>query len=464
MRDKLNVLLIITDQQRGDCLGIEGHPVLMTPNMDSIAGQGVRFSKAYTPCPTCIAARRSILSGQNPSTHKMVGYSEGVEWDPPMTLPQALKNNGYHTYFAGRDMHQFPKRKRFGYDHMVISEDYINWASQRAPDTFLRKNNDIVHSSGILHNDWTARPWHLSEELHQTNWAVNEALKFLDNHDPSCPFFLTVSFNAPHPPLVPPAFYMERYLRMDLPEPVLGDWAVPPDNGGKGQDVSSSEVDLKKEALLSCRAGYYGLINHVDDQIRRLLNPITGIDQSNTIVIFTSDHGEMLGDHYLFRKSVPYEASVRIPLLIQVPDSLGFKKGQVIDNNACLTDIMPTVLELLGIDIPDTVEGKSLVPLIRGEVSSWRSYVHIEHSPIHHTLTNGKEKYIWFTKDGREQFFDLEKDPNEMRDLSKDKNEVKRISWLRTMMIKELESRPEGFSDGKRLIPGREYPPVIGSC
>ena len=101
-----NVLLIMTDQQRGDCLGIDGHPVLRTPSMDRIAGEGVRFTRAYSSCPTCIAARRSLLSGQFPATHGMVGYQDGVEWDPAHTLPGVLSRQGYQTSWVGRGIHQ----------------------------------------------------------------------------------------------------------------------------------------------------------------------------------------------------------------------------------------------------------------------------------------------------------------------------------------------------------------------
>jgi arylsulfatase A-like enzyme len=199
----------------------------------------------------------------------------------------------------------------------------------------------------------------------------------------------------------------------------------------------------------------------VDDQIRRLLNPLTGIDYDNTIVIYTSDHGEMLGDHYYWRKIVPYEGSARIPLMIRVPESFGIKKGQVIYDNACITDIMPTILEMAGIDIPDTVEGRSLLPLMKGKKQSWREYIHIEHSPIYHCLTNGKEKYIWFVEDGREQYFNLENDPYECHDLAKDRSASIRAEYWRNIMIKELKGRPEGFSDGERLIPGCDYPVIM---
>ncbi len=460
--DRPNVLLIMTDQQRGDCLSIDGHPVLLTPTMDRIAGQGVRFSRAYTTCPSCIAARRSLLAGQFPSTHGMKGYQPEVEWNPPATLPQVLADEGYHTCLVGRSMHQHPRRKRYGYDHMILSEgadsDYEEWLSRHAPE-----GSGGYYGTGVMHNDWTARPWHMPEAYHQTNWTVNRALEFLRKRDPSCPFFLTLSFLAPHPPLVPPAPYMERYLRMDLPEPVIGDWAVPPQNKGLGMGQESDRVQLEGEALRSARAAYYGLINHIDDQINRLLNPVNGIDRmtgGNTIIIFTSDHGEMLGDHYRWRKLLPYEPSARIPLLIRPPRRSEIAAGTVVDQAACLEDIMPTVLSMVGITPPDSVDGMNLLPLMRGENVESRPYIHIEHSPVYHTLTDGKEKYIWFVKDGKEQFFNLRKDPNELHDLAAKSAQSGRVSHWRSLLVKELADRPEGFSDGKSLIPGKDYPAV----
>jgi len=452
----------MTDQQRGDCLGIEGHPVLMTPNMDHIAGAGVRFARCYSTCPSCIAARRSLLSGQFPSTHGMMGYRDKVEWDAPPTLPGVLRQAGYQTCIVGRNMHQFPPRKRYGFDHMVIhgleNSDYDEWLARVAPP-----GAGGYYGAGVMHNDWTARPWHMEESFHQTNWTVNEALNFLRKRDPSVPFFLVVSFIAPHPPLIPPAFYLERYLRLTLPEPVVGDWAAPPPHGGLGDDVSAARVHLRGEALRSCLAGYYGLINHVDDQIRRLLNPVNGIQRetgANTVVLLTSDHGEMLGDHHLFRKSLPYEGAARIPLLLSAPARFGIKPRTVCDQPVCLEDIMPTLLDMAGAPTPATVEGRSLLPLMRGEAPPWRPWLHIEHSPSHHCLTDGREKYVWFVPDGREQFFDLTTDPHERRDLAADPRAAARLAEWRRRMVEELRPRPEGFSDGVRLIPGRPYPAV----
>ena len=461
MTDRPNIVLIMTDQQRGDCLSAERHPVLLTPNMDSIGHRGTRFRKAYSTCPVCIPARRSLLSGQFPPTHGLVGYREGLEWNPAATLPGELTKAGYQSIIVGRSMHQHPVRKRFGYEQMVLFD-------HRNPDddycTFLRENggsNADWFGGGVMHNDWTARPWHLPDPLHFTNWTVTEALRFLKRRDPTTPFFLTVSFIAPHPPLQPPAFYMERYLRTGVPPRVIGDWAIPPGAADFAADtVAPTRVDLQGEAMLSARAGYYGLINHVDDQIRRLLNPVDGISAmtgDNTVYIFTSDHGEMLGDHYLWRKSQAYEAAARVPLLIRAPARMKLGTGRVVDEAVCLEDIMPTALELAGLPVPASVQGRSLVPLLRGEKPSWREYLHLECAPYFQSLTDGREKFVWLPDSGKELLFDLCDDPQELRNLASSATHAARVTHWRSRLIAELKGRPEGFTDGERLIPGRPY-------
>ena len=455
-----NILLIMTDQQRGDALSCAGHPVLWTPNMDTIAEAGVRFSHCYSTCPTCIAARRSLLSGQFPRTHGMVGYRDGIAWDAPATLPGTLRHHGYHTFLVGRNMHQHPPRRRLGYDEMVLyPQDYGQWLDRQAPEA------GGVFGGGVMHNDWTARPWHLAEHLHPTNWTVERALEFLRRRDPTTPFFLTVSFIAPHPPLQPPAFYLERYLRQEMPQPVIGDWATPEGYDLGGNDgVAPSRIDLRGEALRSAQAGYYGLINHMDDQLRRLLNPITGVDVQtarNTIVLLCSDHGEMLGDHYMWRKSVPYEPSARVPFLLRAPERYGIGPGTVVDAPVCLEDIMPTLLDLAGIPVPPAVEGRSLVPHLRGESPPTRRQLHLEHAPLHHTLTDARQKYIWWVPDGREQLFDLAADPHELHDLAADAHHRPMLEQWRADLIEALADRPEGYVQQGRLTPGVAYPPVL---
>ncbi len=458
-----NILLIHTEHHRGDSLGCAGHPVLLTPNMDNIAYQGARFTRFYSACPSCIATRRSILTGQDPQTHGMVGYRDGLEWDGVPTLPGILREHGYQSVHIGRSMHQHPPRKGYGFESMELTLDYLTWLR----DTHPRHGINEWFGGGVMHNDWTVHPWHLDEDLHQTNWTIERALRFMQNRDPSRPFFLSLGFISAHPPFQPPPFYFERYLRTGVPDPFIGDWAQPPapEELGNEEYVCANRINLPQEALLCMRAAYYGLLNHVDDQLRRLINPVQGIrHRDDTIIIFTSDHGEMLGDHYRFRKSLAYEGSARVPFLLSAPLRFRANRMHVVDAPATHADIMPTLLDMLGIEIPASVDGLSLYPHLRGETpAEWRECLHIEHSPFHQCLTDGREKYIWRPHDGREQLFDMDADPHELHDLAPDPAAADRLALWRERLIAKLRARPEGFVKDGQLVKGRPYSALIPS-
>ncbi len=445
------------DQFRGDALGVEGHPKVKTPNLDALATAGVRFEHAYSPCPMCIPARRSFMAGQFPATHGMLSNVEECEWYPAATLPGELKKAGYQTQLVGRDMHQHPRRKRFGFDEMTHCGDV------HPDDLYDGKlpghGYNPSWSHGLHANGRTARSWNLDDTLHPSCRTVDAALRFFDRRDPDCPFFLVASFAGPHPPLYPPEFYMNRYLRMGSHLPNIGTWAERPENDGVGLPMDCARACLEGEDLLSCQAGYYGMINHIDEQICRLLAPQCGLDREtaeNTIIIFCADHGEMLGDHYMFRKSRPYEGAARIPLLMYVPEKFGCLSEAACSTAVSLEDLMPTILELAGVDIPDSVDGVSLVPLLKGG-SIERGFVHAEHGDydglMWHMLTDGREKYIWHSDDGSEQLFNLDDDPNELNDLSDSAD----LDPWRRRLIEKLKGRPEGFTDGAKLIPGRAH-------
>jgi arylsulfatase A-like enzyme len=384
-----------------------------------------------------------------------------VEWDPEHTLPGDLRAVGYQTVLVGRDMHLHPTRKRYGFDHMEIctvgDTDYSRWLARQSPQSRGR-----LFEHGIDGNGWMTRPWHLPEWQHPTHWTVERALQFLDFRDPSCPFFLSVGFNHPHPPLVPPACYLEQYLGRDLGAPAIGDWAAPPADGGVGASPDSARVNLQGETLQRCFAGYYGLISHIDDQLARLLRALNQMADRETYVVFLSDHGEMLGDHYMFRKSEPYEGSVHVPMIIHGP-GIG---PATCDQPVALQDVMPTLLDLAGLEIPHTVDGSSLLPLMQGETADWRRWVHGEHSfrtadknAGMHFLTDGRTKYIWFPRSGREQIFDLNEDPLECRYLAE--AEPDRLATWRARLANELKDRPEGFSNGTELVAGRPYSALV---
>ncbi len=210
--------------------------------------------------------------------------------------------------------------------------------------------------------------------------------------------------------------------------------------------------------LHQTKAGYYGSITHIDDQLSHFFDNLSSINEQ-TFIFFVSDHGEMLGDHYFWRKSLPYEGSARVPFLLSGP---GIDPGFVSDAPVGLQDVMPTCCDLAGIKIPEHVTGMSVLPIIRGDVSITHEWIHGEHGkmddqhPGMHYLTDGQSKYIWFN-DGTEQFFDLKNDPRELRNLVEADPQSEEVGIWRARLIRKLDGRPEGFSDGEKMIPHRSH-------
>lgn len=465
MDTRPNILLIMPDQMRGDCLSIEGHPVLLTPNMDALGENGARFTRAYTTCASCIPARRSLLTGLYPSSNGMVGFVDDYPITTP-TLPQLLRDHGYATVLAGRHMHQSPYDEPYGYARQVLGSTYID---QDDYADFLERalpGSGGIKGIGLSFNGWQARPWPYAEYLHPTNWVTQQSRQIIAGHNPDRPLFLTSSYYAPHPPLLPPAFYMERYLGLNLPPAAVGSWERVPARNTVGAGVDAHHTVLRGEALRSAQAGYFGLIHHIDDQLYWLISDFRAMSRQAGrpwVIIFTTDHGEMLGDHYYFRKCEPYEGSSRIPFLVQAAPALGLTSGLISDQPVCLEDVMPTLLELAQVACPENLDGRSLVPLLQGRTDNVREVLHGEHSPCYgqdqayHFLTDGRMKYIWRPLDGSEQLFDLVNDPGELRDLASFPGQASTVAPWRARLITRLADRPEGFVLDKALVPGRPY-------
>jgi len=206
--------------------------------------------------------------------------------------------------------------------------------------------------------------------------------------------------------------------------------------------------------------GYYACITHIDQQIGRLVEELHRARvANNTFFLMTSDHGEMLGDHHLWRKSYAYEGSARVPFVLRFPRGWEIPAAQVSDRVVGLQDVMPTVLDAAGVEVPETVEGRSVLPVLQESAADWRPYLHGEHAECYHPnnamqyLTDGREKYVWFPPTGQEQLFDLTADPQELDDLAADPANQTQLKVWRDRMIRQLAGRPEGFSDGKKLLP-----------
>jgi len=258
------------------------------------------------------------------------------------------------------------------------------------------------------------------------------------------------------------------YDRADLPPIPMGDWCAPFDR--PVDHVSGSFGRLPKAQSDRQRRAYFGQISHIDSQVGRLLVTLqrTGLIH-NTIFVFASDHGELLGDHAMFRKTSSLEGSAKLALLASAPRRFELQRGRFCDLPTTHMDLMPTLLDLAGLEVPDSVEGRSLVPALRGEQDpdDWRPYVHGEHARPgselggNQFLAGRKEKYTWFTRTGEEWLFDLEEDPQETVNLVGKPEATERLDLWRGRMVEELSRRPQdGLTDGEKLTPGRDLPNV----
>ncbi|WP_020576926.1 arylsulfatase [Actinopolymorpha alba] len=470
--DRPNLVLICVDQWRGDCLSIEGHPVLHTPHLDQLALRGARFSRAYSATPTCVPARMALMTGLSQTGHRRVGYQDGVPFDVETTLPGVLRANGYQTQAIGK-MHYSPVRGRIGFDDVLLHDgylhhnrrrsqavesydDYIPWLRAQAGQSAVADYVD----NGVNCNSYVARPWDKDEALHPTSWLGTQAISWLYRRDPTVPFFLYLSFHRPHPPFDPPAWAFEQYLDAPQYDPPVGDWWEQYAEHRQDHRHDPFVAQFPPRILQRARAGYYGHMAHIDLQINRFLEALSEFELAdNTYVCFVSDHGEMLGDHHLFRKGFPYEGSARIPFLLAGPRTgENVRRDEVVE----LRDVMPTLLDCAGVAIPPGVEGRSVLSLAAGEpAGDWRPYLHGEHALLGQSLqwlTDGRQKYVWQSGPGREQLFDLVADPHELRDLVDNPSYSDDLARWRQALVDELRDRPEGYVKDGLLVPGR--PPL----
>lgn len=460
-----NFLLLMTDQQRGDCLGSDGHPAVRTPYLDELASEGTRFRCAYSAVPSCIPSRATLLTGMDQWHTGILGMGKGqspMRSDYLHTLPGELAKAGYHTQGVGK-MHYHPYRALNGFHNTILDEssrledsDYRVWFERNKTGPYGYRDHSVDW------NSWLGRPSHLPEHLHPTHWTAQQAIDWLDRRDPQKPFFMKVSFARPHSPYDAPQPYFDMYRDADIPESHVGEWSAMHDNAQDAATVNAWRGKQRSDDIRRARQGYYGNVTFIDHQIGRLLYELRKKDPeayANTFIIFLSDHGDMLGDHHLWRKTYAYEGSARIPMIVRPPlNWTGIKRGQVSDKVVEIRDVMPTFLDAAGVDIPGTVQGRSMLPIARGEDDNWRDYLHGEHcwsyshEQANHYITDGKRKFIWLPYLGIEQLFDLEKDPGECNNLIDDPAYASDASRLRDTLVRELEARDQGEAKTGKLV------------
>ena len=414
MNQKPNVLMINVDHWPAALMGYAGNTQIMTPTMDALAKGGISFTNFYSTCPVCIPARRSLMTGLSTRSHGDRVFKAKLPMPDATTLAQAFRNQGYQAYAVGK-LHVYPQRDRIGFDDVILQEegrifdgavdDYQIWLGDQG-----YAGQEFMHGMG--NNSYYTRTWHLPEYTHPTNWATDQMVRQIKRKDPTRPAFYYISYQHPHPPLAPPEAYWNMYQDGEIDDPVVGDWL---DDSFIMQTMTApGKIYTKKEMRLAKRA-FYALITHIDHQMRVLFGTLrdTGLLE-NTIVAFTSDHGDMLFDHDMVAKRAFYEGSANIPLVLS-GRPLARYSGTVDTRLGCHEDIMPTLLELCGIAPPSGIDGISLVgdtqrEMLYGEISEGNNATRM--------VRDDRYKLIYYPAGNVTHLFDMQEDPNELRNIA----------------------------------------------
>lgn len=420
-----NILVLYTDQQRWDTLACAGFPHMITPNLDRLAARGALFRQAYCNSPVCMPSRHSMLTGRYPSA--LGTTCNGIEF--PEAQPHLgtwLKAHGYRTanigklHFknhANRD-HRTP-HPDYGFDVLTLSDEpgcyedaYIRWVRERAPDRVdlcrcatppAWTGTPVAGPPRETHQPYAFRG---PETLTHSAFVADQSTAFIRRCAAKQPFFCIAGFYAPHCPVNPPQRFLDLYAGRDIPPPRM--------------NPEENRLGLSHEEWLNVRRAYYALVSHVDDQIGRILACVEecGIT-AETVILFTSDHGEHLGDHGQVQKGAPgWDSCAHVPLLLSGP---GVPEQTQLDGFVEGVDLAPALLDLAGLEVPPTVQGRSLVPLWTNPAAESRASMYMEYrepgATAFRSIRTENRKYIrWH--DGRESLYDLKDDPFELNDIA----------------------------------------------
>lgn len=467
--EQKNFLFITTDQWRAECLSVLGHPTVKTPNLDALAADGVLFRNHFAQCIPCGPSRASIFTGMYLQNHRSL--DNGVPLDARHTnIALEFRKLGYEPTLVGYtdttpDPRLYPphdpRLKTYegilpGFNRVLAmsSENFPDaWAQWLEERGYKVPENprDLYYASvegypGVEARGKTYAPAPYSKEESETAFVTDKAEKFL-RRPGTRPWFLHISYLKPHRPYLAPEPYNRLYHPDDVPDfkrasspeeeanqhPYLAYKLEKTLNSGY---YSSSVYPRDEKSMRQLRATYYGLITEVDENIGRIINLLKETDQyENTVIVFTSDHGAQLGDHYLLGQGPYFDQTFHVPLIIRAPDGKSRQqRGCVIDAFTESIDIFPTIMNIFGADIPIQCDGRSLVPFLIGETpEKFRTEVHWEVDFRYYDELLGIDfdrsslnvirdehyKYVYFAA-MPDILFDLKKDPDELHNLAKD--------------------------------------------
>ncbi len=427
-----NIILIMTDQQRFDTLAAWGYDHMVTPNMDRLVANGLSFRQAYCPGATCIASRAAIFTGMyahNTGTYSFHRWAHQRNW------VQNLADAGYFCANIGK-MHFSPRDVAGGFHERVIVENPTNMdrANGGSDDDWGRylSLHGLERPNGRNQSDpdWLQKfqgvPWHYAERFHSDVFIGQSAVAWIENFQGNGPFFLEVGLTGPHEPWDPLPRHLDLYANKPLPGAVLREGELgdkPPQHLGQqhwhATTHHESQIDLRDASeadIAHMRRHYYAKITTVDEQIGRVLDALAARGWlEDSLIIFCSDHGELLGDHGLAYKWLMYDPIVHIPLIIQYP---GTPQGWSTDDLVSLIDLGPTILEAAGLPVPAYFEGRSLMPYLRDEAEATepRQYVYCEDN-YQIMQRSATHKLVYYIGQEAGELYDLLADPHELWNL-----------------------------------------------
>ncbi|PCJ56910.1 MAG: arylsulfatase [Planctomycetota bacterium] len=456
---KPNIILFFTDQQRSDTLGLL-NPLMKTPNLDRLAEEGCLYENAYSPNPVCIPARHNVLTGLTDKFHGFSANAMRPMKEALPTIPQLLGDQQYHCEAIGK-MHFSPMRNHHGFHRMQLMEETPKYRQDDDYLLYLKENGlgNVQHQHGVRHLLYHQPQRSLVPEKHHgSKWVADRTIDFLQKNQKD-PFFLWVSWIQPHPPYNIPDEWAELYNDVDIPEPIAPiEYEKLPPKIRNASGIGDMTGDMPR--IMRQKRAYYSAISYVDHQLGRILDEL---DQQNltedTLIIFTSDHGEMLGDLGLFQKASPYDGAAKIPFILKYPGKIakGQRKLEFVD----LNDVLPTILAAAGVEYNGQHElpGESLL-VDNGQKDRSLQYsangqIKYEHGANRwRMLRNEQYKYVQFYNGGFELFLDLENDPHENNNLmegplSSEQNE--NYHYLKSNLIKyeELWGIDDCVQDGE---------------
>ena len=452
-----NILLLYTDQQRHDALGANGNAEIHTPNLDRLASEGLNFDHYFVQNPVCMPSRLSFLTGQYPSTLGVTHMGVPVPEDI-VALPHLLRNSGYTSANIGK-LHFLPHANRdhrtihpaYGFDHLEISDEpgpyadaYRAWVARQAPDqldvlslglppaTQVWQEQMGVHD-GIVHPEerfpLKALPFRGDSRYTHTAFVAEQTMEFIAAHR-EAPFLCIAGFYSPHSPWVAPQEFIDLYDPQALSIP-----SYPDEIEKKRTPADFTEAELRR-----AHHGYYAMVSDVDHHVGRILRRLDELNLAeDTIVVFTSDHGEWLGEHLKYGKGYPgHDCVTRVPLIVRWPGQMS-KTGRRISDIVEGVDVLPTLLDCAAIQRPAHLQGRSFFPALKDGAWSGRPAALTE---MHgwKTLRSDQYRYV-LDRDGREQLYYLPEDPRAYCNLSADPAHGAALAQMRhQLLVHQLES------------------------